>query len=129
MPANQHPLSHDAEQEVYSLSTTAKLARVTVEFIQACEREDLIEAIVVDNARGYAYKTICRLIRIRHLHRDLGLDLSAIDCLLRMRRQVSDLQRRLGEMEQQMAVRERELIDEIQRLRKKLAHNSHWQNE
>jgi DNA-binding transcriptional MerR regulator len=70
---------------------------------------------------------VCRLIRIRHLHRDLGLDLPAIDCLLRMRRQVVNLQRRLSEVEQQMLARERELMDEVQRLRRKIAHNSNWQ--
>ena len=127
MSANHQSMSPDAGQEHYSLSTAAKMARVTVEFIQTCEREDLIRATAVGNASVYAYNMVCRLIRIRHLHRDLGFDLSAIDCLLRMRRQVTNLQRRLGEMEQQMSVRERELMDEIQCLRRKLAHNGNWQ--
>jgi len=121
-------MSPDAGQELYSLSTAAKLARVTVEFIQTCEGEDLIQANIVGSASVYTHSMVCRLIRIRHLHRDLGLDLSAIDYLLRMRRQVTNLQRRLGEMEQRMSARERELMDEIQRLRRKIAHNSNWQN-
>jgi len=128
MSTNHQRMSHATGRELYSLSTAAKMARVTVEFIQTCEREDLIQATAVGKDRAYGYNMVCRLIRIRHLHWDLGFDLSAIDCLLRIRRQVTNLQRRLGEMEQRMSARERELMDEIQRLRRKMAQNSNWQN-
>jgi len=127
MSNKQDSLRFDVQQKIYSLSEIAEYARVSIEFIEECERENLIRVSTVRSELGYSHDTVRRLIRIRHLHRDLGLDLSAIDCLLRMRRQVTDLQRRLGDMEEQMSVRERELMDEIQRLRRKLAHNSNWQ--
>jgi hypothetical protein len=66
------------------------------------------------------------LIRIRHLHRDLGLDLTAIDCILRMRRKIGNLQKQMIDMEQRMIEREQELTAEIQRLQKQLAQDSNW---
>jgi DNA-binding transcriptional MerR regulator len=98
-----------------------------VEFIQECERENLIQITAVGGSKGYGYNTVRRLIRIRHLHRDLGLGLTAIDCLLRMRRQIGNLQKRMRDMEQQMFEREQELMDEIQRLRKQIARDGNWQ--
>jgi DNA-binding transcriptional MerR regulator len=98
-----------------------------VKFIQECERENLIQVTAVCGSEGYDDNTDRRLIRIRHLHRDLGLDLTAIDYLLRMRRQIGSLQKRIHEMEQQMLVRDQELMDEIQRLRKQIAQDCNWQ--
>ncbi len=65
---------------------------------------------------GYGADTIRRLIRIRHLHRDLGLDLTAIDCILRLCRKISFLQRQMHDMEHRMLEREQELTAEIHRL-------------
>jgi hypothetical protein len=66
------------------------------------------------------------VIRIRHLHRDLGLDLTAIDCILRMRRRIVRLQEQIHDLELRMVARERELTAEIQRLRHQLARESNW---
>ena len=119
-------MQSDIRHKIYSLTEIATYARVTTEFIQECERENLIQVDVVRGAIGYSHDTVRRLIRIRHLHRDLGLDLTAIDCILRMRRRVVHLQQQLYDMERRMAVREQELTAEIQRLRKQLALDSDW---
>ena len=116
----------ETRERIYSISITAKLARVTTEFIQACERENLIQVTMLHGTSGYDHDTVRRLIRIRHLHRDLGLDLTAIDCILRMRRQVSYLQKQLHEMEERMLEREQELLDEIEKLQKQLACDCDW---
>ena len=118
----------DINQKTYSLTEIAKYARVTIEFIRECERENLIQAIAVRGSIGYSYDTVRRLIRIRHLHRDLGLDLTAIDCILRMRRRIVHLQEQMHELEQRMVGRERKLTAEIQRLRKQMALDSNWRN-
>jgi DNA-binding transcriptional MerR regulator len=115
------------QQKIYSLAEIAKFARVTTEFIQACERENLIQVTVVRGTIGYNQDTVRRLIRIRHLHRDLGLDLTAIDCILRMRRRIGHLQKQMHDMERKMVAREQELIAEIQRLRKQLSLDSDWE--
>lgn len=127
MPENQNSMRSDIRQKVYSLNEIAKFARVTTEFIQECERENLIQVTMMHGTVGYGHGTVRRLIRIRHLHRDLGLDLTAIDCILRMRRKIGNLQKQMNGMERRMIEREQELTAEIQRLRKQLARESDWE--
>jgi DNA-binding transcriptional MerR regulator len=119
-------MQSDIRQKIFSLTEIAKFARVTTEFIRECERENLIQVTVVRGAIGYSHDTVRRLIRIRHLHRDLGLDLTAIDCILRMRRQIAHLHEQLNDMERRMVAREQELTAEIQRLRKLLSLDCDW---
>jgi DNA-binding transcriptional MerR regulator len=126
MPDNQNSMRSDIRQKIYSLNEIAKFARVTTDFIKECERENLIQVTVMHGTIGYGHDTVRRLIRIRHLHRDLGLDLTAIDCILRMRRKIGNLQRQMHDMEQRMLEREQELTAEIYRLRKQLAQECDW---
>jgi DNA-binding transcriptional MerR regulator len=118
----------DSRKSFYNVSMTAMAARVSTSFVNECERENLIQAKVVEGRKGYDHSTVRRLIRIRHLHDDLGFDLQAIDFILRMHTRLIDLQRRLDDMEAQMRAREMELLDEIQTLEKRLAQESKWQN-
>ena len=127
MSNNQYLMHSDIRQKIYSLNEIAKFARVTTEFIQDCERENLIQVTVMHGTIGYDPDTVRRLIRIRHLHRDLGLDLTAIDCILRMRRKIGNMQKQMHDMERRMLEREQELTAEIQRLRKQLAQVSDWE--
>ena len=126
MPDNQNSLRSDIRRKIYSLNEVAKFARVTTEFIKECERENLIQVTVLHGNMGYGHDTVRRLVRIRHLHRDLGLDLTAIDCILRMRRKIGNMQKQMHDMERRMLEREQELTAEIQRLRKQLALDSNW---
>ena len=126
MPENQNSMRSDMRQKIFTLNEIAKFARVTTEFIQKCERENLIRVTVMHGTIGYDPDTVRRLIRIRHLHRDLGLDLTAIDCILRMRRKIGNMQRQMHDMEQRMLIQERELTAEIYRLRKQLAQECDW---
>ena len=126
MPENQNSMRSDIRQKIYSLNEIAKFARVTTEFIQECERENLIQVTMMHGTVGYGHDTVRRLVRIRHLHRDLGLDLMAIDCILRMRRRIGKLQKQMLDRERQMLEREQELMAEIQRLRKRLAQECDW---
>ena len=126
MSDKQDSMHSDIHQKIYSLNEIAKYARVTTEFIRECERENLIQVTVMHGNIGYGHDTVRRLIRIRHLHRDLGLDLMAIDCILRMRRKIGHLQKQMDEMERRMLAREQELTAEIQHLRKQLAQDCNW---
>ncbi len=126
MSEKQDSMPSDVRQKIYSLAELAKYARVTAKFVQECERENLIQVTIVHGTIGYSQDTVRRLIRIRHLHRDLGLDLTAIDCILRMRRRIVHLQEQMHDMERRMIAREQELTAEIQRLRKLLALDSKW---
>ena len=126
MSNKQDSMHSDIRQRIYTLNEIAKFARVTTDFIQECERENLIQLAMVRGTKGYGHDTVRKLIRIRHLHRDLGLDLTAIDCILRMRRKIENLQKQMHDMERRMLAREQELMTEIQRLRKQLAQESEW---
>ena len=126
MSENHNSMRSDIRQKIYSLSEIAKFARVTTEFIQECESENLIQVTVMHGTMGYGHDTVRRLVRIRHLHRDLGLDLKAIDCILRMRRKIGNMQKQMHDMERRMLEREQELTAEIQRLRKQLSQESDW---
>ena len=116
----------DSREKIYSQTSTAEIARVTMEFVCECERENLIQATIVQGRKGYNFEAVRRLIRIRHLHQDLGLDFNAVDCILRMRRQIATLQQQLNDMEERMLEREQELLNEIQNLRKHLAQETRW---
>jgi DNA-binding transcriptional MerR regulator len=129
MTDNQNSMRSDNRRKIYSLNEVAKFARVTTEFIKECERENLIQVTVTHGTIGYGHDSVRRLIRIRHLHRDLGLDLTAIDCILRMRRKIGNLQKQMHDMEQRMLEREQELTAEIRRLRKQLAQECDWKTE
>jgi hypothetical protein len=73
----------DSRQSVYNVSMAAIAARVSTSFVSECERENLIQAKVVEGRKGCDHSMVRRLIRIRHLHEDLGFDLQAIDFILR----------------------------------------------
>jgi DNA-binding transcriptional MerR regulator len=120
-------ICYDTREIMYSITETAKLARVTTEFIHKCEGENLVHATMAQGNKGYGHEAIRRLIRIRHLHQDLGLDLMAVDCILRMRKQIATLQKQLDEMEQRMYQREQELLQEIQSLQKRIAIKCDWE--
>ena len=45
---------------------------------------------------------MCKPKLVRHLHDDMGLDLEAVDLVLRYRNQIQEMQRRLDEMEQRL---------------------------
>lgn len=114
-------------EPMFTRALAAQLARVSLEFLSLCEQADLIEVQVMSGGGvGYSTVDIRRLARIRRLCRDLDLDLTAVEVVLHLRRQVLDLLAQLEEMEQQQARREQELLNEIQQLRRRLAEEADW---
>ena len=106
------------DELIYSRSVAARLAQMTLERLSLCERQGLIQTrVMAGGVEGYNVADIHRLVRIRRLRDDLGLGLPAVEIVLRMRRQVLDLRAQIDEMEERMARREQELVEEIRRLR------------
>ena len=62
-----------------------------------------------------------KLRLVRHLHEDMGLDLEAVDLVLRFRDQIRTLQRRFDEVKQRLRRKEQEHHVEILALRRRLA--------
>ena len=113
---SDHPEVH------FEHRTVARLSRVSEEFIHQCERHELVSCrIMLHGRKGLCLADACKLKRIRHLHEDMGLDLEAVDFVLRYRNQIQTMQRWLDEMEQRMRQKEQEHLNEILALRRRLA--------
>ena len=121
---NYYPLAiySDHPEVHFEHRTVARLSRVSEEFIHQCERHELVSCrIMLHGRKGLCLADACKLKRIRHLHEDMGLDLEAVDFVLRYRNRIKTIQRRLGEMEQRMRQKEQEHLNEILVLRRRLA--------
>jgi DNA-binding transcriptional MerR regulator len=108
---------------IFTRTVAAQLARVSVEFLDYLEAEDLVQPRALEGEAGemgYAPEDIQQLARIRRLHETLGLDLDAVEVVLRLREQVMDLLDRMAEMEERFARREQELLQELDDLRRRL---------
>ena len=100
----------------------ARLARVSVRFIHACEREELIACRrMLHGRKGLCVADVCKLKRIRHLHEDMGLDLEAVDFVLRYQDRLKAIQSRLKELEHHSRQKEREYQSQIMALRQRLS--------
>ncbi len=106
----------------YTRPIAAQLARISLELLRRCEEERLIRAQVMPGgARGYSNADLEELARIRRLQEDLELDLTAVEVVLHMRQQMLALLTEMADMERHMARREQELLNEISRLRRRVA--------
>lgn len=71
--------------------------------------------------KGLCFADVCKLKTIRHLHENMGLDLDAVDFVLRYREQIKTMKRRLDEMEPRMRDKEKAHQIQIQTLRRRLS--------
>lgn len=112
----------DPPEVHFEFTTAAFLAGVSKEFIHQCEREELITCrFMILGKKGLCFADVQKLKLIRHLHEDMGLDLDAVDFLLRYRNRIKTMQRRLDEMKQYMRDKELKYEAEILTLRRRLA--------
>jgi hypothetical protein len=112
----------DHAEPRFELGTAAKLARVSENFIYRCDREGLVEArVMLHGKQGLCFADVCKLKLVRHLHDDMGLELEAVDLVLRYRNRIRAMQRRLADMEQQMRQKEQAHQVEILALSRRLA--------
>jgi len=121
---NKYPIAiySDHPEVHFEPRTVARLARVSEEFIRQCERQELVTCrIMLHGRKGLCLADVYKLKRIRHLHEDMGLDLEAVDFVLRYRNRIQTMRRRLDEMKQRMHQRDQEHLNEILALRRRLA--------
>lgn len=94
--------------ELYSAVVIARLARVPLSFVYACEKEGLVQGYELPHGgHGYLIKDVATLARIYRLHIQLQLDLHAIAVVLHLRDQVERLQHEMDALRQEMERRER----------------------
>ncbi len=109
------------ETIIFARSVAAQMARVSLEFLELVESEELLQPrLTAAGEAGYAAADIQKLIQIRRLHEILGLDLPAVEVVLHLREQIMELLSRMEEVEERFARRERELLREIEELRRRL---------
>lgn len=115
------------EEPLYTRPVAAQLARISLDFLRRCEREQLVRPrLLPGGGVGYTAADIRRLARVRRLCNSLGLDLSAVEVVLNLRQQVMDLQVYLAQFEMEVEQQEKEWLREIQELRRQLAREVNW---
>jgi len=119
---------HSEEEEpLYSRPMAAKLAHISLDFLRRCERENIVRPRPLPGGDvGYTAADIRRLARVRRLHQSLQLDMSAVEVVLHLRRQVIELQTLLDQLEMEMDEREQAWLREVQELRRQLAQEFKW---
>jgi DNA-binding transcriptional MerR regulator len=111
----------------YTRILAAQLASISLELLERCETERLIEVRITQGGQpGYSAHDIRQLALIRRLHEDLELDFPALEVVLNMRRQLLDLQGQVDEIERQVIEREERLTREVVNLRRRLADEAEW---
>jgi len=108
---------------IFTRTVTAQLARVSVEFLDLLEAEDLMRPRLLEaegGELGYGAEDIRRLSQIRRLHETLGLELEAVEVVLHLREQVMNLLARMEDLEARFTRREQELLRELDDLRRRL---------
>ncbi len=105
---------------IFTRTVAAQLARVDLDFLDLLEAEDLIQPRELEGGdQGYTPEDIGRLCSIRRLHETLGLDLDAVDVVLRLRERMTLLLAQMEAMESRFSRREQELLQELNDLRRR----------
>jgi DNA-binding transcriptional MerR regulator len=105
---------------IFTRTVAAQLARVDLEFLERLEAEDILQPLELEGGeRGYTPDDIGRLCRIRRLHETLGLDLPAVEVVLRLRERVAFLLTQMQDLESRFGRREQELLQELNDLRRR----------
>jgi DNA-binding transcriptional MerR regulator len=122
-----HPARRD-DEPIFSRQLAAQMAHVSEDFLRMCEEEQLLRARPMPGgSEGFSRADVRELARIRRLYAHLDLDLAAIDVVLHLRRKVVNMMAEIDRMEQRMVKRERELMVELRRLRRRMAMNGRWE--
>lgn len=118
----------EEEQPVYSRAVAAELARITREFLEDLEREELVRSRrMAGGGRGYTSHDVRSLRRIRRLREQIGLDLPAVEVVLHMRQRMIEMLQEMDQIEQERIRREQALRREIRQLQQRLADEGKWQ--
>jgi len=100
--------STDNNQPVYMISIVAKMLDVHPQTLRLYEREGLISPCRTKRSRLYSEEDVERLAMILRLTRELGVNRSGVEIILRLRNKLEAFQQ---EMEDMMSV----LDDDVKR--------------
>lgn len=116
------------DQLRYTRTVAVQLAEISLEFLERCEAERLIEVRTAQTSEpSYSAQDIRRLALIRRLHEVLAIDMQDLEVVLHLRSQLVGLQIQMQEMERQWITREQQLLNEMLDLRRRLAEDADWE--
>ncbi len=88
----------DKKQPVFMISVVAKMLNVHPQTLRLYEREGLITPQRAKRTRLYSLEDVERLAMILRLTRELGVNRSGVDIILRLRKRLEAFQRETEEM-------------------------------
>lgn len=90
--------SRDKKQPLFMISVVSKILGVHPQTLRLYEREGLITPHRTKRARLYSQEDIERLAMILRLTRELGVNRSGVEIILRLRHRLESFQREMEEM-------------------------------
>lgn len=92
------------DEPVFAISVVSRMVGVHQQTLRSYERVGLVRpARSPGNTRLYSHRDVERLRRVLGLINDLGVNLAGVEVILRMNRQIEQLQQELAETRQQVA--------------------------
>ncbi|NOQ30717.1 MAG: MerR family transcriptional regulator [Helicobacteraceae bacterium] len=96
---------HHYEEPVYLISIVAKILEIHPQTLRQYERENLVTpSRSGGRIRLYSQKDIDRIKMILRLTRDLGVNLSGVDIVLRLKKKMEDMECEMNELKHELAV-------------------------
>jgi len=90
-------------QSVFSISCIARMLRVHPQTLRFYERVGFVKPVRTrGDTRLYSQQDIAQLRLILHWTRDLGVNLAGVDIILRMQRQLADMQCEIDHLRQML---------------------------
>lgn len=96
---------HHYDEPVYLISIVAKILEIHPQTLRQYERENLITPSRSDGRiRLYSQRDIDKIKMILRLTRELGVNLSGVDIILRLKDQMEKMESDMAELRHQLAV-------------------------
>jgi MerR family transcriptional regulator, heat shock protein HspR len=90
--------SEDKTQPLFMISVVARMLKVHPQTLRLYEREGLVTPHRTKRTRLYSLEDVERLAMILRLTRELGVNRSGVEIILRMRHRLEAVQREMEEM-------------------------------
>jgi MerR family transcriptional regulator/heat shock protein HspR len=119
MAAARNRRDPDPQQGVYMISVAAELAGMHPQTLRIYEARGLITPMrSPGKTRLYSQEDVERLRRIQELTSELGMNLAGVEKVFELEEQLEKMRGRMERLQQRAAELEKEMSDEIERVRK-----------
>jgi hypothetical protein len=115
-----------SDEPVYTRVVAAQLAQVSAEFLDRCEQEGWIVPSEMAGTKVYSVSDIRQVARLSQVRRIVQFDILPEELGRQLGQQLGELLAEMDSVERRMRQHERELWDEIRRLRSLLAQQREW---